>query len=213
MDQALMLRGSRDFATREDYAAFLRQLLAQLNAGRRQRLAEERARLRPLPARRLEACKRIWARVDSGSLIHIDRNSYSVPSRLIGEKVEVCLFVEHLEVWYAQKLVERLPRLRGRDKHRINYRHVIDWLVRKPGAFAQYRYRQELFPSSVFRLTYDTLMSQDAGTADKEYLRLLHLAAAESEAAVEATLRQWLAEGRPITAAAVKSVVTKDAAP
>jgi hypothetical protein len=72
-------------------------------------------------------CKRLQARVVSGSLIHVDRNSYSVPSRLIGEKVEVRLFVEHLEVWYAQKRVERLPRLRGRDKHRVNYRHVTRW--------------------------------------------------------------------------------------
>lgn len=145
IDQALMLRGSRDFASREAYAEFLQQRLTLLNAGRRERLKEERRQLGPLPARRLEACKRLQARVDSGSLIHVDRNSYSVPSRLIGEKVEVRLFVEHLEVWYAQKKVEHLPRLRGRDKHRVNYRHVIDWLVRKPGAFAQYRYRQELF--------------------------------------------------------------------
>jgi hypothetical protein len=130
IDQALMLRGSRDFASREAYGEFLQQRLAFLNAGRRDRLKEERAQLRPLPARRLEACKRLQARVDSGSLIHVDRNSYSVPSRLIGEKVEVRLFVEHLEVWYAQKRVEHLPRLRGRDKHRVNYRHVIDWLVR-----------------------------------------------------------------------------------
>src|SRR5476651_1104080 len=138
-----MLRGSRDFASRTDYDLFLQRLLAQLNAGRRERLAEERAKLHALPERRLEACKRSPARVDSGSLIHIERNCYSVPSRLIGERVDVRLYVEHVEVWYAQQLVERLPRLRGRDKHHVNYRHIIDWLVRKPGAFAQYRYRSE----------------------------------------------------------------------
>jgi len=93
----------------------------------------------------------------------VGRNSYSVPSRLIGERVEVRVFMEHLEVWYAQRLIERLPRLRGRDRSAINYRHVIDWLVRKPGAFAQYRYRQELFPSSHFRLAYDALVEQQGG--------------------------------------------------
>jgi hypothetical protein len=129
--------------------------------------------LRPLPARRLEACQYRRCRVDQGSLIHVERNSYTVPSRLIDEEVEVRLYAEHLEVWYAQQLVERQPRLRGRGQQRVNYRHIIDWLVRKPGAFAQYRYRQELFPSSVFRLAYDTLLSQNAATADKEYLRLL----------------------------------------
>jgi hypothetical protein len=169
--QALMLRGSQDFASRDEYARFLHGLKAQLNAGRRQRLAEELAVLHSLPARRLEACRRLQCRVDQGSLIHVERNSYMVPSRLIGEKVDVWLYAEHLEVWYAQQFVERLPRLRGRDKHQINYRHIIDWLVRKPGAFAQYRYRQELFPSSVFRIAYDTLVSQDAATADTHVIR------------------------------------------
>jgi hypothetical protein len=213
VDQALLLRGSRDFASREEYRRFLHGLTEQLNAGRRQRLAEEWAVLRPLPARRLEACQRWRRRVDQGSLIHVERNSYSVPSRLIGEEIEARLYAEHVEVWYAQQLVEWLPRLRGRDKQRVNYRHVIDWLVRKPGAFAQYRYRQELFPSSVFRIAYDTLLSQDTATADKEYLRLLHLAAQESEAAVEAALRWWLAESQPITAAAVALTVKQQTAP
>jgi hypothetical protein len=91
-------------------------------------------------------------RVDTGSLIHVDRNTYSVPSRLIDEKVEVRLYVEHVEVWYAQKETERFPRLRGRGKHTINYRHIIDWLVRKPGAFAHYLYRSQLFPTKTYRL-------------------------------------------------------------
>jgi hypothetical protein len=213
VDQALMLRGSRDFASREAYTHFLHALKEQLNTGRRARLAEELAALGGLPARRLEACQRRRCRVDPGSSIHVERNSYSVPSRLIGAEVEVRLYVEHVEVWYAQQLVERQPRLRGRDKHRVNYRHVIDWLVRKPGAFADYRWRQQLFPSSVFRMAYDTLVSQDAATADKQYLALLHLAAQESEAAVEATVRRLLAEGQPLTVAAVQPCVQHAAAP
>ena len=69
--------------------------------------------------------------MDSGSLIHVERNVYSVNSRLIGEEVEVRLHAEHLDVWYGQKHVERIPRLCGRGKHHIVYRHIIDWLVRK----------------------------------------------------------------------------------
>jgi hypothetical protein len=172
VEQALLLRGSRDFASRELYSRFLHELKDHLNAGRRAHLAEELAVLRRLPARRLEACQRRRCRVDQGSVIHVERNSYSVPSRLIGEEVEVRLYAEHVEVWYAQQLIERQPRLRGRDTHRVNYRHVIDWLVRKPGAFAQYRYRQDLFPSSVFRMAHDVLHVQDAGTAVQEYLHI-----------------------------------------
>jgi hypothetical protein len=213
VEQALLLRGSRDFVRREEYTRFLNGVKEQLNAGRRQRVEEELAVLRSLPARRLEACQRRRCRVDQGSQIHVERNSYTVPSRLIGEHVEARLYAEQVEVWYAQQLIERLPRLRGRDKHRVNYRHIIDWLVRKPGAFAQYRYRQELFPSSVFRIAYDTLVSQEATTADKEYLRILHVAAQESETAVEGTLRRLLAEDKPISASMVEKLVKHEPAP
>ncbi|HSW50183.1 MAG TPA: hypothetical protein VLH09_08410, partial [Bryobacteraceae bacterium] len=88
----------------------------------------------------------------------------------------------------AQKKVEELPRLRGRNQHRVNYRHVIDWLVRKPGAFAEYRYQADLFPSSLFRVAYDQLKSQYAGSADKQYLKILELAARENESLVEAAI-------------------------
>jgi hypothetical protein len=120
--------------------------------------------LRPLPVRRLESCKRLRVTVTSGSLIRVQNNIYSVNSRLIGEQVEVRLYAEHLAVWYGQKHVEQLPRLRGRGKQRIDYRHVIDWLVRKPGALAHYRFREELFPTSRFRLAYfDPHRSQRPG--------------------------------------------------
>lgn len=99
LDQALMLRGSRDFSSVEEYAQFLKNLMAQRNAGRRQRLAEELAVMRELPARRMESTKQERVRVDSGSLIHVDRNAYSVNNRLIGEKVEARLYLDHIEVW------------------------------------------------------------------------------------------------------------------
>ena len=76
-----MLRGSRDFASGEEYAQFVKNLMAQRNAGRRQRLAEELKVMRELPARRMESAKRERVRVDSGSLIHVERNAYSVNSR------------------------------------------------------------------------------------------------------------------------------------
>src|SRR5438270_9362977 len=195
VDQALMLRGSRDFPGRDGYTAFLRQLFRQENAGRAARMAEERALLRPLPGHRLEACKRLKVRVETGSTIRVEGNVYSVPSRLIGEWVEARLYAERVEVFYARKRVEELPRLRGRGKHRIDYRHVIDWLVRKPGAFADYRYQADLFPSSRFRMAYDALLQQRPARAAKEYLRILHLAARGSEAAVAAALAELLNTG------------------
>jgi hypothetical protein len=208
LDQALMLRGSRDFESREAYAGFLCKLFAQLNAGRRERLAEELQVLRRLPKGRLEACKRLRVRVTPGSTISVDRNVYSVDSRLIGEQVEVRVYAEHLELWYAQRRLESLPRLRGRGKHRIHYRHVIDWLVRKPGAFENYRYREDLYPTSRFRMAYDALRKRHApGKASKEYLCILQQAARESEIAVDDALRLLIDCGEPITADAVDEIV------
>ena len=107
-------------------------------------------------------------------------------SRLIDEEIQVRLYAEHLEVWYGQRCLETIPRLRGEGKHRIQYRHIIDWLVRKPGAFENYRYREELFPTHRFRMAYDGLRRRHPSREAKEYLGILHLAARENEAAVDA---------------------------
>ena len=214
VEQALLLRGSRDFGSEADYQEFLYHLFGQLNAGRQQRLREELAVMKQLPERRIESVKRERVRVDSGSLIYVDRNAYSVPSRLIGEQVEARLYLERVEIWYAQRKVAELPRLRGRRKHRVDYRHIIDWLVRKPGAFDHYRYRDELFPTSRFRMTYDVLQEQMPPRATKEYLRILELAAKDSEEKVdEALLRLLEREDGPVSADAVKQLLAQEAAP
>jgi len=161
--QELMLRGSTDFASVDAYKSFLAAMLERLNAGRRQRLAEEMAVMRELPERRIESAKREQVKVDSGSLIYADRNAYSVPSRLIGEQVEARLFIGPCGGLVRTEEGRRDARLRGRQKHRVDYRHIIDWLVRKPGAFEHYLYRDELFPTSRFRMTFDLLEEQLGG--------------------------------------------------
>jgi hypothetical protein len=205
VEQALLLRGSRDFQSIAEYAQFLKDLFAQRNAGRRARLAEEIAVMRELPARRMESAKRERVKVDSGSLIHVERNSYSVNSRLIGAQVEARLYLDHVEVWYGQRKVEDLPRLRGRGKHRIDYRHIIEWLVRKPGAFENYRYQEDLFPTSRFRMAYDALQESTPLRASKEYLKILKLAAEIGEVQVDEALRELLA-GAEDVAITVESI-------
>jgi hypothetical protein len=82
VDQALQLRGSRDFINRQEYEAFLKKLFSQLNAGRKQRLAEELKVLKGLPFRRLDDCKKEKVKVGPGSTIRLRHNTYSVHSRL-----------------------------------------------------------------------------------------------------------------------------------
>jgi hypothetical protein len=210
VDQALLLRGSRDFDDDAAYKRFLIDLFAARNSGRLQRFTEEQPRLNNLPSRRVDAWYRREARVTQGSTIHISSNTYSVPSQLIGERVDVHVKADWLEVWLGGVLVERVPRQRGRNKHVINYRHVIDWLVRKPGAFAAYRYRDAMFPTSRFRRVYDLLREQHSTRADKDYLRILELAAKESEAGVDAVLGRLLEWRTPITPSLVADQLRHD---
>jgi hypothetical protein len=206
VDQQLRLRGSRDFESREVYQTFLRNLFAQVNAGRQERLEEELKVLKPLPALRTEDYRRMEVRVTSASTIRVKNNTYSVPSRLRGERVQVRLYADTLEVWYAQRRLETIGRLRGEGKHCIQYRHVIESLVRKPGAFENYRYQADLFPTSRFRMAYDVLNKQSPSRASKIYLKLLHLAAQEGESRVDDALRMLLDEENPLSADAVKAL-------
>jgi hypothetical protein len=137
----------------------------------------------------------------------LGNNVYSVQSRLIGEIVEARIFAERVEVWYAQRRIETMPRLRGEGKHLIRYRHIIDWLVRKPGAFENYRYREDLFPTSLYRMAYDTLKRTRPTRGHKEYLEILYLAAHESEAGVNEALRVLMDREEVLTAEAVKRVI------
>jgi hypothetical protein len=207
VEQSLMLRGSCDFASRPDYAVFLDKLFVQLNAGRQDRFKEESEVLRRLPPRRLDSCKKLGVRVGPSSTLRVKHNVYSVDSRLIGEEIQVRLYAEHLEIWYAQRCLETMPRLRGEGKHRIQYRHMIDWLVRKPGAFENYRYREELFPTHRFRMAYDGLRRRHPSWAAKEYLEILHLAARENEAAVDDALRTLMDKDLPISLEAVERII------
>lgn len=148
VEQALLLRGSRDFASREEYATFLRAVQERRNLGRQTRLKEEVTQLRPLPDRRLETLVRLPVKVGQGSTIKVQHNIYSVPSRLKGEWLEARVGLETIEVWYAQELQLMVPRLRGQDKHRIDYRHVIDWLVRNPERSLAIATRPTCFPQA-----------------------------------------------------------------
>lgn len=203
--QSLMLRGSFDFNSRQDYQIFLDKLFAQLNSGRTQRFHEELEVLGQLPLSKLDARKRLNVKVTRNSTIRVNHNVYSVPSRLRDQQVKVMLNAEDLDLYYGSQYLETIPRQRGESRHHIQYRHIIDWLVRKPGAFANYCYREDLFPTHRYRMAYDDLLSRSPSIADKTYLKILHLAAHESETQVDKILEYLLARDIAITANEVAS--------
>ena len=206
VDQALRVRGSRDFADRAAYERFLAELVRQRNLTRSVRFEADWAALRPLPTAPLDFTRELTVRVSRFSLVRVLLNHYSVPSRLIGASLKVRVRSETLELYHGPAPVLTLPRLSGRNRHRIDYRHLIWSLVRKPGAFANYCYREELFPTTAFRRAYDELLAATPTKADAQYLRLLHLAASTSESEVELAIKLLLEGGATPTFEAVREL-------
>lgn len=207
LDQALRVRGSRDFADRASYERFVAELVKQRNQTRKARFKEEQPTLGSLPLAPLSPCSELRVRVSRFSTIQVLGNTYSVPSRLIGTRLLVRVRAEQLEAYVGTRMAFSFPRLVGRQQKRIDYRHVIWSLVKKPGAFAAYRYREELFPTTTFRKTYDRLQSLLPRRADREYVRLLHLAAGHSESEVETALSLLLEAKSPPTVEAVRDLL------
>ena len=193
--QQLMLRGSRDFDSLAAYEGFLFGIMDQRNKGRQARLSAELTVMRPLSVTALATHSKQRVRVSRGSLIRVLEKTYSVPTSLIGKMVTVTIHEWSLEIYYAGQLVDSCSRLIGQDRHQVNYRHVIDSLLRKPGGFRRYRYRDDLFPSLTFRQAWENLNRQYAPRrADLTYLRILHLAARHLECDVAAALELLLAD-------------------
>jgi hypothetical protein len=180
--QALLVRGHADFDDERAYEQFVQDVVeVWRNQPAAARLLDERPRLRALPSAPIPSYTRYESTVRRWSTIRVAHRTYSVPARLIGHTVVAHLYADVVEVRYGGQVVQTMPRLRKEDEHQIDYRHVIGWLVRKPGAFARYRYREDLFPSVTFRRAYDRLQATHGERADVEYLRILHLAAKVGE--------------------------------
>lgn len=195
LTQHLLLRGSRDFPSVEAYEGWIQNICRVVNS-RRKRVEEELVAMTPLRVEAFVEFDELQTKVTEESVLVVKRNLYSVPPRLIGQRVRVRIYEMRLEVWHAGQRVLDLPRLLGRNNCRIDYRHIIDALLRKAGAFARYRHREALFPSPVWHQALETLekaLGQHKG--EVAYLRLLHLAANTLECDVEAALVLLLEAG------------------
>jgi hypothetical protein len=192
----LLLRGHRDFADEPAYVGFLAAVCTAANALRSARLEAERGALRPLPAQRYPETECRAVRVSSFSTVRVRNSSYSVPARLIGLMVHAHVSEREVCICHEREEVARFARAQGQQA-RIDFRHIITWLARKPGAFRGYVHREELFPSLVYRQAYDRLRALQEHTADARYLQLLVLAAENDEARVSAALGELLRTDEP----------------
>ena len=214
LEQHLLLRGSRDFSTLADYESFVQGVLTRRNQSRQTRLAEELAVMQPLPTTSLITHTHQRVRVARTSLIRVQGNAYSVPTSLIGQYVNVHIYEWHLEITYQSRCVLKVPRLIGKQQHHVNYRHVITSLLRKPGGFRDYRYREALFPSLLFKQAWEHLTHAYAPRkADLIYLRILNLAAQHLEVDVATALACLLETTTPWDDTDVAQLVQPELAP
>jgi hypothetical protein len=170
-------------------------VLTVCNRGRTERLAEEIPLLEPLPERKWNAPIILPVRVSSASTVRILKGVYSVPSRLIRYQLRAYVYPTEILLHYGKRLIQRMVRLPHDGGTSIDYRHIIHHLVRKPGAFANYKYRDSLFPLVIFRKAYDVLVSHYPTKGHKIYLQILHLAAMNGEKQVACALHQLIEAG------------------
>jgi hypothetical protein len=208
LNQHLLMRGSRDFDSVEAYEYWVQDVLAKANKARNRRISEDMSAMRAVQVKRLPDWSETKVRVTNWSTINVKRCIYSVPSRLIGEQVTARVYDDRVEVYYGGKHQLTAQRLLGTSRHHIDYRHVVQSLIRKPGAFRLYRYREDLFPSLTFRKTYDRLHEKYSDRkADIQYVRILHLAASTMETEVESALELIQEEGIIPCAEVVRELV------
>jgi transposase InsO family protein len=198
--QALLLRGSADFATLEEYRQWLDALVGRFNRRCREALALEREKLQTLPARRTSDYSEQVVPVTTSSTIEVKRVLYSVPARLVGERLRLHIFDDRIEAFVGSTRAVTLPRVYAVNHERarcIDYRHLIAALVRKPQAFRYSQLREDLLPNATYRAIWQHLDSHlEARAACKRIVGILALAArAECEQALGAYLLEQIAAG------------------
>lgn len=187
--QQLMLRGSNDFSSVVEYEGFVQKIITRRNNARSDKLSEEIKLLKSLPEKKFYAPEILELTVTKSSTIRIDQVTYSVPSRLIGYTLRAYIYQGEIKLHYGTQLICQMSKIdKSKANAVINYRHIIAGLVRKPGAFTNYHYREHLFPSVVFRALYDKLIKTYPVNGTKQYLQMLHLAAVNNESEVEAAI-------------------------
>jgi len=155
-------------------------------------LLEEASFLSDLPEDKWSSPQVISVKVRSTSLLSIKGLKYSVPSRLIGYTLKAYIYPEKIDLMYGRRLVHQMPRSQCGDA--IDYRHLIDSLIRKPGAFESYQHKESLFPCVLFRKAYDLFKEHDPSRGHIAYLELLHLAKLNGEESVRTAIDLMLEE-------------------
>jgi hypothetical protein len=196
IEDALLMRGSRDFEDLPSYRCFIDEIVGRINARNAKRIDVERESLRSLPARRTTDYEEVTLRVTSSGGFTLRKVFYTVPSRLIGHQLRIRLYDDRLELFLGGTLLMTLPRGRafrdGSHGHVVNYHHVIHSLRKKPMALMGLVYRDQLFPRQAFRDMFTAILER---TGEKMACRMtVDLLALAHDRGCEAELAEHLEE-------------------
>ena len=200
LSQALQVRGSADFASVDEYQQFIERVVARLNRRVTSRLGQEQSVLRSLPDSGFARYTELVVKVTRSATIDVRRVLYTVPSRLVGERLRVHLYQDRLLGYLGTTRVVTLPRVHARGQQRrrqVDYRHVIHGLAAKPQAFRYSRLRDDLLPNDRYRRLWRFIDCQlPAREACKWMVGVLRLAADhDCEAALIDDLEPRMAGG------------------
>ena len=189
--QALKIRGNQKFDSLDEYKKFLETIIDKINKRRQSRFDEELKFLKNIPQTPLPNYQEQYVTVRNRSLLYIKGTTYSVPSRLIGTKLKAKIYDDRIDLCSGSTVVQTLPKRKGRGNSVIDYRHLINSLIRKPAAFSNYKYKSELYPTENFKRAYEQLVLQSGyenRNVNIAYLRILKLAADNIEEDVDIAL-------------------------
>lgn len=206
IDQALMLRGTRDFESEEAYEKFVDKIVQKRNQDRKQKVTEELNCLKDLPESKYKAPQLIVVHVSKESTVRLLKCTYSVPSRLIGYQLKAYIYPDEIKLYYNRRLVQQMKK--ATSSASIDYRHIINQLVKKPGAFEKYKYRESLFPRVTFRKAYDWCKKISPVTGHKTYLKILQLAFLHGEGRVESLLKDLLEKSEKLDIKELQALLT-----
>lgn len=209
IEQALLLRCSKDFTSEKDYDEFIQNIIRKRNSLKREKVLEERNHLNPLPLHKTLESRQYKVRVSKFSIIHVASNNYSINSRYIGATLTCVVKANEIGVFYNNKKVTTLPRLRGKGNCCVRYQDIIGGILRKPGSFENYKYKASLYPSTNFRMAYDILVQEDPLNGTKKYLKILEHAVYYEEK-VNSALALLISNGEQISLDKIMSLVDSE---
>lgn len=181
LSQELILRGSSDFDSVLSYEQWVQGVVADSNRRNSVNFISEQLTLQPLPKFKAADFEVLSTKVSKLSLMIIKGMRYSVPSQLAGHVLTLHLYQHHIQAYLGSTPVLSFDRQYGKSyksQFVINYKHMVPALLKKPGAFRNCQYRDELFPSADYKRIWEHLDAHEAkAIAPKIMLRLLNLAA------------------------------------